>query len=147
MSTDPKYGLLWTGERGMGWGSGTCKQLVPSAPTPVSRLRLLVRRQAGKQRDLGSNPFRLSFLFKSCGLWTLSCGFVPHNYETLKWLSSLPTLMHKSIWWCQCSCRYIISNPAFPPFSPSLINLMVFVDVKHHVYLLTDAASHSSGAV
>ena len=24
-----------------------------------------------------------------------------------------------------------------PPFSPSLISLMVSVDVKHHVYLLT----------
>ena len=26
---------------------------------------------ANKQRDLGSNPLRLSFLFKSCGLWTI----------------------------------------------------------------------------
>ena len=73
-----------------------------------------------------------------CGLWTLSCGFVPHNYETLKWLSSLLTLMHKSSWWWQCSDRYIISPPPPPPyhtpFSPSLINLMVSVDVKHHVY-------------
>ena len=33
----------------------------------------------GKQRDLSSNPLRLSFLFKSCGLWTLSCDFVPHS--------------------------------------------------------------------
>ena len=32
-------------------------------------------------------------VFKICGLRTLSCDFVPHNYETLKWLSSLPTLM------------------------------------------------------
>ena len=45
----------------------------------VSRYGLAVRRSAGKQRDLGSNPLRLSFLFKSCGLWTLSCEFVPHN--------------------------------------------------------------------
>ena len=45
-----------------------------------SRSGPAVRRSAGKQRDLGSNPLRLSFLFKSCGLWTLSCdGFVPHN--------------------------------------------------------------------
>ena len=29
-----------------------------------------------------------------------------------------------------------------PPFSPSLISLMVSVDVKHHVYLL---AGHSRG--
>ena len=37
----------------------------------VSRFGLAARRQAGKQRDLGSNLLRLSFLFKSCGLWTL----------------------------------------------------------------------------
>ena len=35
--------------------------------------------KAGKQRDFGSNPLRLSLFFKSCGLWTLSCDFVPHN--------------------------------------------------------------------
>ena len=29
--------------------------------------------KAGKQRDLGSNLLRLSFLFNKCGLWTLSC--------------------------------------------------------------------------
>ena len=40
---------------------------------------LAVRHEAGKQRDLGLNPLQLSFLFKSCGLWTLSCDFVPHN--------------------------------------------------------------------
>ena len=40
--------------------------------------------KAGKRRDLGSIPLRLSFLFKSCGLWTRSCDFVPHDYETLK---------------------------------------------------------------
>ena len=45
----------------------------------ASRFGLAIRREAGKQRDLGSNPLRLSFLFKGCGLWTLSCDFVPHN--------------------------------------------------------------------
>ena len=34
----------------------------------------------------------LSFLFQNCGLWTLSCDFVPHN-------SSLPILMQESFWW------------------------------------------------
>ena len=53
--------------------------------------------QAGKQRDFGSNLLRFSFLFKCCGLWTLSCDFVPHNYETNG--SSLPTLMQESFWW------------------------------------------------
>ena len=40
---------------------------------------LAVRCWAGKQRDLSSNPLWLSFLWKSCGLWTLSCDFVLHN--------------------------------------------------------------------
>ena len=29
------------------------------------------------RRDLGSNPLRLSFRFKSCGLWTLSLSLCP----------------------------------------------------------------------
>ena len=41
--------------------------------------------RSGKQRDLGSNPLRLSFRFKNCGLWTLSCDFVPDNYEVTFW--------------------------------------------------------------
>ena len=87
----------------------------------------------------GGRP-RLSFLFKSCGLWTLSCDFVPHNYETLKWLSSPPILMQKSFWWWQCSDIHNLPLPPppypLPPISPSLISLMVSVDVKHHVYLI-----------
>ena len=111
----------------------------------VSRFRLAVRRYAGKKRDLGSNPLRLSSLFKSWGLWTLSCVFVIHYYETLKWLSSLPILMQELFWWWQCSDRHMIS--LFPhlhtpfPFSPSPISLMVSVDVKHPVYLLAALAS------
>ena len=50
----------------------------------MSRFGLAVRRYAGKQRDLGSNLLRLSFLFKIvvCGrcLVTLSLTI----YETLK---------------------------------------------------------------
>ena len=46
--------------------------------------------------------------------------------------------MQESFWWWQCSDRHIISPPSpnlRTPFSPSLISLMVSVDVKHHVYL------------
>ena len=32
------------------------------------------------------------------------------------------------------------SPSSIPPFSPSLISLMVSVDVKHHVYLLTESS-------
>ena len=46
----------------------------------VSKFGLAVRRWAGKQKDLGSIPLRLSFFFKKgCGLLTLSRDFVPHN--------------------------------------------------------------------
>ena len=49
--------------------------------------------------------------------------------------------MQESFWWWQCINRYIISFFShlcthFPPFSLSLISLMVSVDVKHHAYLL-----------
>ena len=49
--------------------------------------------------------------------------------------------MQESFWWCQCSDRYIVSlsshlHTSLPPFSPSLISLMVSVDVKHHVYFI-----------
>ena len=81
-------------------------QWIRAAISPVSRFGLAVRR----------NLLRLSFLFKSYGLWILSCDFVPHNYETLKRLSSLPTLLQKSFWWWQCSDRYIISLSPLPPY-------------------------------
>ena len=50
--------------------------------------------------------------------------------------------MQESFWWWQCNDGYIISQPhPIPtptptPFSPSLISLVVSVDVKHHGYLL-----------
>ena len=50
----------------------------------MSQFGLAVRHWAGKQRDLGSNALWLSFLFKSCCLWTLSCDFVPHNLCNIK---------------------------------------------------------------
>ena len=68
--------------------------------------------------------------------------------ETLKWLSSLPILMQESFWWWQCSDRYILS--LFPylhtpsPFSPSLISLVVSVEVKHHVYQRTSTRKATS---
>ena len=58
--------------------------------------------------------------------------------------------MQKSFWWWQCSDRYIISlsphlHSPFPTFSPSLISLVVSVDFKHHVYLLTRAKNNKQG--
>ena len=102
--------------------------------------------KAGRPRGFGLNLLRLSFLFKSCGLWTLSCeSLTIIKYKTLKWLSLLPTLMQKSFWWWQCSDKYIISLSLHlhSPFSPSLISLMVSVDIKHHVLLLTLVCENS----
>ena len=76
------------------------------------------------------------------------CGHCPVTLsvtinETLKWLPSLPILIHESFWWWQFNDKYnynlILPPPPYPlpPFSPSLISLTVCVDVKHHVYLLT----------
>ena len=53
--------------------------------------------KAGKQRDPGSNPVRLSFLFNSCGLWTLL--YDCHSSRNLKrelssfFLTSTETIM------------------------------------------------------
>ena len=59
-----------------------------------SRFGLAVRRWAGKRKDLGSIPLRLSFLFKKvvvCGHYLVTLSLTIN--ETLKWLSSLPILM------------------------------------------------------
>ena len=61
--------------------------------------------------------------------------------DTVLWLCPsqsikrwLPNLMQESFWWWQCSDRFIIS--LFPHLhTPSLISLMVSVDVKHHLHL------------
>ena len=64
---------------GGGGGGGVGKSIKQQSVLNlgVSRFGLAVRRQAGKQRDLGSNPLRLFFLFLSYGLWTLSCELCP----------------------------------------------------------------------
>ena len=62
-----------------GGGDGNRIAVSVSAKVVVSQFGPAVRCWAGKQRDLGSNPLWLLFLFKICGLWTLSCDFVPHN--------------------------------------------------------------------
>ena len=59
-----------------------------------------LKHQAGKQKDLCLVPLQLSFLFKNCDLWTLSCTFVPCPInDKFKWLSSLPTIIQESFWW------------------------------------------------
>ena len=99
---------------------------------------MLVSRGTSFRIRFGS-PFSSKVVVCGPRLVTLSLTI----YETLKWLSSLPILMQESFWWWQCSYTYVYILPLhpppypFPPFSPSLISLMVSVDVKHHVYLLT----------
>ena len=65
----------------------------------VSRCGLVVRRLAGKQKDLGSIRALLSLLFKNCGLWTLSCDFAHTINETLKWRYTTAHLNAESFWW------------------------------------------------
>ena len=85
----------------------------------VSQFRLAVRDQAGKQNGLGSIPLWLSLLFTKvivCGQCLVTLSLTIN--ETLKWLSSLPTLMQKSFWWWECSNRYIISLSLLIPNKP-----------------------------
>ena len=122
----------------------------PSTAPPLSRCigRYHKRRPArGLVSRFKAEGPRLKFdsasavLFhqKGCGLWTQSCcDFVPHNWWNNNMALIAAHLMQESFWWWQCSDRYILSlfthlhTPS--PFSPSLISLMVSVEVKHHVY-------------
>ena len=110
----------------------------------------------GKRKDLGGSGDTALVLLSvsSKRLWSSVdyTVFVLHNYETLKWLSSLPTLMQKSFWWQQYSDRsynFPLTGPtseSIPPSRPpasqsassDLINLTVVSvrDVKHHIYLV-----------
>ena len=106
----------------------------------MSRFGLAVRRQAGKRKDFGSIPLRLSFLFKKvvvCGHCLVSLSIA--SYWNIQMALIAAILMQKSFLWWQCSDRYIISislsphlhTPSPPPFSPSLISL-VSVDAKQY---------------
>ena len=107
-----------------------CEPVWPSG----KGVRLVSRRASARFRFV--SPLSSKRLwFVDTVLWL--CPSLPT--ETLKWLSLLPILMQESFWWWQCSDRYIISlfpPPPYSPSPPSLISLMVSVDVKHHVYLL-----------
>ena len=51
------------------------------------------------------DPLRLSFLFKNCGLWTLSCESAFTINETLKWHTQLPALMQNHSGGDSITCR------------------------------------------
>ena len=87
-----------------------CVGVEVAVPGSLSIISLMVsvdvkhheRRTPGRGTSGGSIPLRLSFLFKSYGLLTLSCDFVSLTIDKiLKWLSSLPILMQGLIRWCQ----------------------------------------------
>ena len=50
----------------------------------MSRFSPAVKAKAGKQKDLGSIPLRLSFLFKKVVVYGQSCDFVLHNLLSIK---------------------------------------------------------------
>ena len=110
------------------------KPFLKSLHKPVSQFGLAVRLVSRRMLVW----YRFSSPFSSKRLWFVNavlwlCPSLPT--ETLKWLSSLPILMQVSFWWWQCSDRYIIS--LFPHLhNPSLISLMVSVDVNHNVYFV-----------
>ena len=83
----------------------------------------LVNRGTSVRICFGS-PFSSKVVVCGHCLVTLSLTF----YETLKWLSSLPTVMQKSFWWWECSDRYItsLSPHLHTLFSLYLISLYGF---------------------
>ena len=116
------------------WQCSIKYKISPHPPPPfVSRFGLAVRcyRLVSGRTSV---RYRFGSPFSSKRLWFVDivlwlCPSLPT--ETWKWLSSPPILTQESFWWWQCSDRYIIS--LFPhrhtPFSPSLISLVVSVDI------------------
>ena len=75
------------------------------------------------------DPLLLSFLFKTCGLWTLSCDFAHTIHETLKCLIRLPalTLSHsggvsEASKWKDIGTYHPFLPPPTHPSPPSLIS-------------------------
>ena len=106
---------------------------VPASTSP--EMTQLVGGRTSVRYRFGS-PFSSKILRFVDTLVTVS----PTIIETLKWLSSLLIVVQESSWWWQCSDRYNYNLPLPPPtyplplFSPSLISLVVSVNVKHHVH-------------
>ena len=93
------------------------------------------------------DPLRLSFLFKNCGLLTLSCDLAHAINATLKWLTQLPTLIQNhsggdSV--ASIGVRYKIPDP---PTSPSLIRLNGFCGRKSPCFLPEPQDLMKSGIV
>ena len=71
------------------------------------------------------------------GLWLKLCS------PQVGQCPSKPRWSHARLRWDKNHQSQPPQSP-FPPFSPSLISLMVSVDVKHHVYLLTPQSTVST---
>ena len=98
--------------------------------------------KAGKRKDLGSIPLRLSFLFKK----VVVCGYCPVPLSITSYWNIKMALVaahlnaagnHSGSGDYSVSNRYIRGSVPlppppypFPPFSPSLMSLMVSVDVN-----------------
>ena len=73
--------------------------MLADQPVAVSRCGLVVRRLAGKQKDLGSIRFGSPFSSKIVFFWTLSCDFVHTINENIKMAHTTAHLNAESFWW------------------------------------------------
>ena len=75
--------------------------------TQVQIKELACRWEKGALQDnfffLLLKPLQLTFLFKSCSLWTLSWEFALHNYRSIKMAHTAAHLNAALFWWCWCS--------------------------------------------
>ena len=106
-----------------------CIKRAISSYKKANRFGLAVRREAGKQKGLASISLRLSLLFKKvvvCGHCLVTLSLTVN--ETLKWLSLCRSHSGSD------NVAIGMQSPSSPTFvRPSLISLMVSVDVKHHI--------------
>ena len=104
----------------------------------VRRFSLLVKHQAGKWTDIVSSLLWLSFLFKNCDLWTLSCDFALKINGTLKMAHTAAPPQCRIILvvtMYQAGVGYVYTSP--PRTSPSLIDLNASYGRKAQCFLIS----------
>ena len=79
LSQSPRLSLSWWWALCSDAGSIRVYMQENRRARKISSGYLNIPHEFSEQKDLGSNLLRLSFHFKNCGLWILSCDFVPHN--------------------------------------------------------------------
>ena len=121
-----------------------CYHLRWTSPCHCSAQSLGTRHDPEKKKENYLSHTKPKPVLENKRLWFVDTvlWLCPSQSMKIKMAFIAAHLKSGSFWWWRWSNKYVISllphlRTPFPLFSPSLISLMVSVDIKHHVYLLT----------